>query len=83
MRRAGSIAGRVGKFNYAFEIKNAALASRPQSWDATNIGFENPTFSGRLGFRPNEAWNFGFSASDGPYFRPEAEPTLAQGNQLW
>jgi hypothetical protein len=78
----GSIAGRVGKFNYAFEIKNAALASRPQSWDVTNIGFENPTFSGRLGFRPNEAWNFGFSASDGPYFRPEAEPTLPRGTSF-
>ena len=78
----GSVAGKVGKFNYALEIKNSALASRPKSWDATQIGFDNPTFSGRIGFRPNEAWNLGFSASDGPYFRPEAAPTLPVGRSI-
>ena len=71
-----SVAGRIGKFEYAAEIKNAPLSSRPESWDVTQIGFEHPTFNSRLGFRPNEMWNFGFSASKGPYFRPEAEPTL-------
>jgi hypothetical protein len=78
----GSVAGKVGKFSYALEIKNSALASRPASWDATQIGFDNPTFSGRIGFRPNEAWNLGFSASDGPYFRPEAVPTLPIGQSI-
>src|SRR5439155_23676568 len=58
----GSVAGKVGKFSYALEIKNSALASRPKSWDASQAGFDNPTFSGRIGFRPNQAWNFGFSA---------------------
>jgi hypothetical protein len=77
-----SIAGKVGKFNYAVEIKNSALASRPRSWDATQIGFEHPTFSGRIGFQPNQAWNFGVSASDGPYFRPEAAPTLPIGRSI-
>lgn len=77
-----SVAGKIGQFNYAGEIKNSALASRPQSWDATQIGFEHPTFSGRIGFRPNEAWNFGVSASDGPYFRPEAAPTLPIGRNI-
>ena len=78
----GSVAGKIGKFDYALEVKNSALASRPKSWDATVIGFDHPTVSGRIGYRPNQAWNFGLSASDGPYFRPEAEPTLPVGRSL-
>jgi hypothetical protein len=77
-----SVSGRMGQFDYAAEMKNASLSSRPESWYITETGFENPTFSGRLGFRPNEAWNFGFSASEGPYFRREAEPTLPPGRDI-
>jgi hypothetical protein len=77
-----SIAGKFGEFDYAAEVKNSALASRPQSWDATQIGFDHPTFSGRVGFRPNESWNLGFSASNGPYFRPEASPMLPSGTGI-
>src|SRR5256714_14309336 len=69
-----SVSGRLDRFDYAVEMKNASLSSRPESWNVTENGFEHPTFSGRLGFRPNEAWNLGFSASEGPYFRLEAEP---------
>src|SRR5437870_9108532 len=71
-----SVSGKLGRFDYAAEIKNASLSSRPESWLITENGFENPTFSSRLGLRPNEAWNFGLSASEGSYFRREAEPTL-------
>jgi hypothetical protein len=77
-----SISGRLGKFDYAAEIKNASLSSRPESWDATEVGFDHPTFNARVGFRPNQMWNFGFSASDGPYFRPEAESTLPRGRDI-
>jgi len=77
-----SVSGRIEKFEYAAEIKNSALASRPDSWDATQIGFEHPVFNGRIGLQPNESWNFGFSASNGPYFRPEAAPTLPAGRSL-
>jgi hypothetical protein len=63
-------------------MKNASLSSRPESWNITESGFEPPTFSGRVGFRPNEAWNFGLSASEGPYFRREAEPTLPPGRDI-
>jgi hypothetical protein len=77
-----SISGRLGQFDYAAEMKNASLSSRPESWHVTQVGFENPTFSGRAGFRPNQAWNFGLSASEGPYFRPEAEPTLPRGRGI-
>jgi hypothetical protein len=77
-----SVSGRLGRFDYAAEMKNASLSSRPESWHVTEIGFENPTFSGRAGFRPNQAWNFGLSASEGPYFRPEAESTLPPGRDI-
>jgi len=77
-----SISGRLGQFDYAAEMKNASLSSRPESWNVTEIGFEHPTFSGRVGFRPNQIWNFGVSASDGPYFRSEAEQTLPPGRSI-
>jgi hypothetical protein len=77
-----SVSGRLGEFEYAAEIKNAALSSRPDSWDAMEIGFDHPTFSTRLGWRPTMAWNVGLSASRGAYLRPEAEPFLPRGHDI-
>jgi hypothetical protein len=77
-----SVSGRLDRLDYAVEMKNASLSSRPESWWITESGFEPPTFSGRVGFRPNEAWNLGFSASEGPYFRREAESTLPPGRDI-
>ena len=77
-----SLSGRLDRFDYAVEMKNASLSSRPESWDVTESGFENPTFSGRFGFRPNEAWNLGLSASEGPYFQRQAQPTLPPGRDI-
>jgi hypothetical protein len=77
-----SVAGKIGRFDYAAEVKNASLSSRPEAWPITRMDFDNPTFSGRLGFRPNEMWTFGFSASDGAYFRAEAMPTLPFGRDI-
>ena len=77
-----SVSGALGKFDYAAELKNAALSSRPESWDLTQVGFEHPTFSGRIGVRPNEMWTIGFSGSVGPYFRPEAAATLPAGKGI-
>jgi hypothetical protein len=77
-----SVAGRLGQFDYAAEIKNASLSSRPASWPITRMDFDQPTVSGRLGFRPNEMWTFGVSASDGAYFRPEAMSTLPFGRDI-
>ena len=68
-----AVSGSLGRFDYAVEMKNAALSSRPESWDLTERGFEDPTFSGRVGVRPNEMWNLGFSASAGPYLLEDAE----------
>jgi hypothetical protein len=71
--------GRVGAFDYALEVKNAALASRPAEWDATDRGWDEPTVGGRLGWRPAPAWSIGASGSSGPYLRDEAARTLERG----
>ena len=77
-----AVLGTVDKLDYAIEIKNSALASRPESWDVTNVGFENPTVSSRVGFRPNQMWNFGFSTSAGPYLLSQAASTLPRGHGI-
>lgn len=59
--------GSWGRLDYALEFKNAGLASRPTVWDATQQNWRLPTWTGRLGFRPNASWNVGMSFSDGPY----------------
>ena len=77
-----AVSGSLGRFDYAAEMKNAALASRPESWSIAQVGLENPTFSGRAGFRPNEMWNVGLSASGGAYLLPTAAPTLPAGRGI-
>lgn len=77
-----ALLGTIETFDYAVELKNSALASRPESWDLTNVGFENPTISSRIGFRPNEMWNFGFSSSAGPYLLSQAAATLPRHHDI-
>ncbi len=77
-----AITGAVDRFDYAVELKNASLSARPESWDPAQAQWQHPTFSGRLGYRPDEQWTFGFSASTGSYLRPSAQPTLAGGTTL-
>src|SRR5205085_1458473 len=67
-----SVAGRVGIFEYAAELKNAPVGSRPESWD--DFDFEHPSADLRVGLRPNEAWRFGFSAAEGSYLPADARP---------
>ena len=74
--------GGIGKFDYAVEMKNAALSSRPEVWDAAQTQWQHPTFSGRLGYRPNFSWNLGCSVSTGSYLQPRAVTTLAAGSNL-
>ncbi len=59
--------GTLQQLDWAFEMKNASLSSRPQEWDLWNRGFNYPTFTGRAGFRPDAAWNIGVSGSSGSY----------------
>lgn len=77
-----SLTGQVAQFDYAFEVKNAALTSRPESWNLTEVGLDHPTISARVGFRPNQMWNFGVSFSRGPYLRSEVEPALYGTNRF-
>ncbi len=77
-----SIAGRIGHFEYAAELKNAAPASRPDSWDASVVGFGHPGFAAHVAYRPNLAWTFGLSASSAPYLRPEAVVSLPPGRDI-
>ncbi len=77
-----SASGVLQKFEYALEFKNASISSRPYVWDAALRGFDDPTWSGRIGYRPNAAWRLGASFSTGPYLIDEARPTLAPGQSL-
>jgi len=77
-----SVSGEIGKVDYAFEVKNTSLSSRPETWAPTATQWDNPTFSGRVGFVPNEMWNLGLSASVGSYLQAEADPTLLPGRGL-
>jgi hypothetical protein len=77
-----AVSGKIGAFEYAAEMKNAPLSSRPEAWNPADDGFEHPTFSTRFGIRPDPAWNLGFSASAGPYLLPEAGDELPPGHGL-
>ena len=73
-----SVAGSIGIFEYAAAVKNAAVSSRPEAWE--RFDFTDPTYEMRLGLRPNQAWNFGFSAAAGPYLLPDAHPMPPQSD---
>ena len=77
-----TVAGALDKFDYAAEFKNAALASRPESWDATEVGFDHPAVNARIGYRPDLAWTLGVSAGEGAYLRPEAGVDLRGGRGI-
>jgi hypothetical protein len=77
-----AILGETGAFNFAAEVKNAGLSSRPESWTFDDATWRHPAVSARLGYRPNMMWNLGFSGSTGPYLRPSAAPTLIPGYGL-
>ena len=70
-----AVSGKAGPFEYAAEVKNGSLSSRPEYWSITRVGLEHPTVSGRVGYRPNEMWDFGLSGSSGSYLDPSARGT--------
>jgi hypothetical protein len=74
--------GTLGKFDYAFDLKNAALSSSPYAWVLNDSLWQYPTVSGRLGFRPSPAWNYGVSFSVGPYLSPDAGADLPPGQSI-
>lgn len=74
-----SVFGRTEHLDYALELKNAALSSRPGAWDGVQNGWDSTTYSGRLGWRPAAEWNFGTSFSHGPYMLEESQSTMPAG----
>jgi len=78
----GGVFGSIDKFDYAVELKNASISSRPAIWDATQLDWANPTVTARLGARPDESWDLGVSASGGAYLLPSAAGTLPAGKSI-
>ncbi len=76
-----AVAGRLGKIDVSAEWKNTSLSSDPGVWDDLPTRWRDGTIGGRVGYRPDAAWNFGFSVSDGPYLRASAENTLLPGTR--
>lgn len=75
-----SVFGSGGKWDYAAEVKNANIASRPDSWSPWEENASHPTVTGRIGYRPDAAWAFGLSGSHGTtYLRSDAASTLLPG----
>ncbi len=77
-----SVFGASGIVDYAFEVKNASLSSRPETWAPSATQWQNPTFSGRVALVPNEMWTVGVSASTGTYLQPVAAMGLPMGESL-
>lgn len=77
-----AVSGRLGEFDYAFEWKNSPLSSRPESWNLNDIDLSHGTVSGRAGWRPDQAWNLGLSASEGAWLVDAAEDQLPHGRGM-
>ena len=79
-----AVLGTIETFDYTFEVKNAAVSSRPDTWQPTETDWTDPTFSGHVGMRPNESWNFGISGSLGPYMTDtfKTRATLPPGKDV-
>ncbi len=77
-----AVTGEIRRFQYAVEVKQASLSSRPRTWHTTEDYRDHPTVSGRFGYRPSAMWDFGVSASSGTYLRPTAGRTTAPGHGL-
>ena len=65
-----SVSGGFSDFDLVVEVKNAAISSRPETWDAVAEGFtSDPTMTGRLAWHPRPEWTLGMSHSRGPYLQ--------------
>ncbi len=74
-----SVSGSMGKFDYAVEVKDSGLSTHADQWFDDAADFSAPTFTGRLGYRPDAAWAVGISASHGSYLAQEADDLLLSG----
>lgn len=76
-----AVAGAHGRLDYAFEVKNASVASRPVDWDLAETGWRQPAAYARVGFRPDERWNLGLSAGRGDYLNLAGRRRLPSGQR--
>lgn len=74
-----AVSGRWRQLEWTAEIKNSALASRPEFWGLADADFGQPTCTGRVGWRLDARWNVGLSASQGGYLGPAARDALPAG----
>lgn len=77
-----SASGKLGRFTYAAELKNAALSARPRMWESARFPQHHETWGARVGFIPDARWNLGLSASTGSYLEPAAARELSAGRTL-
>jgi len=78
----GSVFGQLDRFDYAVEVKNASLSSRPIHWNIHDTLVETPNLGARVGYRPEEAWNIGTSFGYGSYLQPTARGSLPAGKDV-
>jgi len=72
----GAVFGSIERWDWALEVKNAALGARPHQWDVGGRGFRYPTVTGRVALRSNAAWTLGVSGSTGVYLQRDAVDLL-------
>ena len=75
-----AVSGDVGRMHYAAEAKLGSLSSRPEAWLHGREQRHHPTISARLGYRPDQMWNVGISASSGSYLREFAARSIPRGH---
>jgi hypothetical protein len=66
--------GSQDSFEWAVEIKNGSLISRPEFWPLDAMGFEHPSLTGRIAWEPDPRWTFGLSGSRGSFAGPHGFP---------
>jgi hypothetical protein len=74
-----AVSGDIGRLRYAFDAKLGSLSSRPEAWRHGREQRHHPTYTARIGYRPNQMWNVGWSASTGSYLRESAGRSVATG----
>ncbi len=72
--------GSLGSWDLAVQASSQALSSRPETWNY--LDFSRPSFTSRLGWRPDASWNLGVSGSMGPYLDSEAASSMPPGTSL-
>jgi hypothetical protein len=76
-----SLTAGAGPVDALVEVKNAALSSRPNTWDALDRSApDRLTVTGRLAWHPSPTWTLGTSWSRGPYLQKDARATLPENS---